>query len=73
MSDKQRQLFKTRFVPGKAGSGKLFEEEFVFDYGPVECLWISQLLNGKPNWGFEARFPNETTTEEGVWDFVRTI
>jgi hypothetical protein len=35
MSDKQQQLFKTRFVPGKAGSGKLFEEEFVFDDGPV--------------------------------------
>jgi|LGOV01.1.fsa_nt_gb hypothetical protein len=37
MSDKQ-QLFKTRLVPGKAGSGKLFEEEFAVDDGPVECL-----------------------------------
>jgi hypothetical protein len=24
----QKQLFKTRLVPGKEGSGKLFEEEF---------------------------------------------
>lgn len=38
MSDKQQQLFKTRLVPGKEGSGKLFEEEFVVDDGPVECL-----------------------------------
>ena len=38
MSDKQRKLFKTRIVPGKKGSGKLFEEEFVVDDGPVECL-----------------------------------
>jgi hypothetical protein len=35
MSNKQRQLFKTRIVPGKAGSGKLFEEEFVVNDGPV--------------------------------------
>jgi predicted RNA-binding Zn-ribbon protein involved in translation (DUF1610 family) len=26
----------------------------------------------KPNGGFEERFPNEATTEEGVWDFIRT-
>jgi len=26
----------------------------------------------KPNGGFEDRFPKEATTEEGVWDFVRT-
>ena len=26
----------------------------------------------KPNGGFEERFLNEVTTEEGVWDFVRT-
>ncbi|NQU02862.1 MAG: DNA methylase [Syntrophaceae bacterium] len=26
----------------------------------------------KPNGGFEVRFLNEATTEEGVWDFVRT-
>ena len=26
----------------------------------------------KPNGGFEERFVNEATTEEGVWDFVRT-
>ena len=26
----------------------------------------------KPNGGFEERFLNEATTEEGVWDFVRT-
>ena len=41
MSDKQQQLFKTRFVPGKAGSGKLFEEEFVQDDRPVECLGMT--------------------------------
>jgi hypothetical protein len=26
----------------------------------------------KPNGGFEDRFPKEASTEEGVWDFVRT-
>ena len=26
----------------------------------------------KPNGGFEKRFLNEATTEEGVWDFIRT-
>jgi predicted RNA-binding Zn-ribbon protein involved in translation (DUF1610 family) len=41
MSDKQRQLFKTRIVPGKPGSGKLFEEEFVTNDGPVECLGMT--------------------------------
>ena len=34
----QRQLFKTKIVPGKPGSGKLFEEEYVVDEGAVECL-----------------------------------
>jgi hypothetical protein len=38
---KQKQLFKTRIVPGKKGSGKLFEEEFVVDEGPVECLGMT--------------------------------
>jgi len=41
MSDKQQQLFKTRLVPGKEGSGNLFEEEFVEDDGPVECLGMT--------------------------------
>jgi DNA modification methylase len=41
VSDKQRQLFKTKIVPGKPGSGKLFEEEFVVDDGPVECLGMT--------------------------------
>ena len=37
----QKQLFKTKIVPGKAGSGKLFEEELVADEGPVECLGMT--------------------------------
>lgn len=41
MTDKQKQLFKTRIVPGKAGSGNLFEEKFVVDEGPVECLGMT--------------------------------
>ena len=41
MSDKQQQLFKTRIVPGKAGSGNLFEEEFVTGDRPVECLGMT--------------------------------
>ncbi|MCK4791336.1 MAG: DNA methylase, partial [Desulfobacteraceae bacterium] len=41
MIRKQKQLFKTRIVPGKKGSGKLFEEEFVVDDGPVECLGMT--------------------------------
>ena len=34
MSGKQKQLFKTKIVHGKAGPGKLFEEEFVTNDGP---------------------------------------
>jgi len=41
MTDKQQQLFKTRIVPGKAGSGNLFEEEFVTGDRPVECLGMT--------------------------------
>jgi len=35
---KQENLFKTKVVPGKPGSGNLFEEEFVHEDGPVTCL-----------------------------------
>jgi len=38
MSGKQKQLFKTKIVPGKPGTGNLFEEEYVVDDGPVECM-----------------------------------
>lgn len=41
MSGKQKQLFKTKIVSGKAGSGQLFEEEFVTNGGPVECLGMT--------------------------------
>jgi hypothetical protein len=41
MSDKQKQLFKKRFVPGKEGSGNLFEEEFVVNDRPAECLGMT--------------------------------
>ena len=38
----QQQLFKTRLVPGKPGSGKLFDEEFLTDRdGPIECLGMT--------------------------------
>ncbi|MBW1982275.1 MAG: hypothetical protein JRJ12_13750, partial [Deltaproteobacteria bacterium] len=37
----QKQLFKTRMVPAKAGSGRLFEEEFVTNDGPVTCLGMT--------------------------------
>jgi len=37
----QQELFKTKFVPGQEGSGKLFEEEIVTDDSPVECLGIT--------------------------------
>jgi len=38
---KQEKLFKTKIIPGKAGSGNLFEEEFVSNDGPVECLGMT--------------------------------
>ena len=41
MSDKQKQLLKTKIVPGKPGTGNIFEEEYVVDDGPVECLGIT--------------------------------
>ena len=40
-SSKQKQLFKTKIVPGKPGSGKLFEEEIVVDEGPAEGLGMT--------------------------------
>jgi len=37
---KQESLFKTKVVPGKPGSGNLFDEEIVFNDGPVKCLGL---------------------------------
>ena len=37
----QRELFKAKMVPAKDGSGKLFEEEFVVDARPIECLGMT--------------------------------
>ena len=37
-NSKQAELFKTKIVPGKPGSGNLFEEECVVDGKLVECL-----------------------------------
>jgi DNA modification methylase/predicted RNA-binding Zn-ribbon protein involved in translation (DUF1610 family) len=37
---KQESLFKTKVVPGKPGSGNLFDEEVVFNDGPVKCLGL---------------------------------
>lgn len=34
----QKSLFKTKIVPGKLGSGKMFDEEFVYEDVPVTCL-----------------------------------
>ena len=37
---KQKSFFKTKVVPGKPGSGKLFDEEIVSNDGPVKCLGL---------------------------------
>jgi len=37
----QKQLFKTKMVPAEPGSGKLFDEEYVVEQGPVECLGMT--------------------------------
>jgi DNA modification methylase len=37
---KQKSLFKTKVVPGKPGSGNLFEEEIVFNDRLVKCLGL---------------------------------
>jgi len=37
----QKEIFASKMIPGKAGSGMLFEEEFVADDSPVECLGMS--------------------------------
>jgi DNA modification methylase len=34
----QKELFGTKYIPGKPGSGKLFEEEMFVNAGPVTCL-----------------------------------
>jgi len=41
MSGKQKPLFKTKIVPGKPGTGNLFEEEYVVDEEPVECFGMT--------------------------------
>ena len=41
MRAKQTRLFKTKLVPSKPGSGKLFEEEFIRNNEPVECLGMT--------------------------------
>ena len=41
MNDKQKQLFKTKLVPGKKGSGNLFKEELVVGQEAVECLGMT--------------------------------
>lgn len=38
---KQDSLFKSTLVPARPGSGKLFEEEIVWDEGPVTCLGLT--------------------------------
>ncbi len=37
---KQKRLFKTKIVPAKDVSGKLWDEEFVVDNRPVTCLGL---------------------------------
>ncbi|KMQ51969.1 DNA methylase [Chitinispirillum alkaliphilum] len=37
---KQESLFKSKLVPAKDGSGRLFDEEIVFNDGPVKCLGL---------------------------------
>ena len=37
----QKELFKTKIVPGKAGTGRLFEEELVVTEAPVKCLGMT--------------------------------
>ncbi len=37
---KQESLFKTKVVPGKPGSGNLFDEEIISADGPVTCLGL---------------------------------
>ena len=37
---KQEKLFKSKLVPAKKGSGNLFDEEIVFNDGPVKCLGL---------------------------------
>ena len=40
-SKDQKQLFKTTMVPAKPGSGKLFDEEYIVEQGPVECMGMT--------------------------------
>lgn len=40
-SIEQKELFKTKIVPGKPGSGELFEEEYVANESSVECLGMT--------------------------------
>jgi hypothetical protein len=41
MKPNQENLFKSRFVPAKEGSGKLFEEELVTNSDTVTCLGMT--------------------------------
>ena len=37
----QQQLFRSTFVPGRSGTGELFEEKLVVNRDPVECLGMT--------------------------------
>ena len=41
MSKNQESLFRSRLVPAKEGSGKLFEDELETNTGPVTCLGMT--------------------------------
>lgn len=54
---KQKSLFKTKVVPGKPGTGNMFDEEFTDDDEPVICL------------GME--FENDETRREHFTELLR--
>jgi DNA modification methylase len=39
--NENQSLFKTKIVPARAGSGKLFDEEYLVNDAPVECLGMT--------------------------------
>ncbi|RWH37412.1 MAG: DNA methylase, partial [Mesorhizobium sp.] len=43
----QESLFQSKIVPGKPGSGRLFDEELIAHDGPVTCLGMSFANDGE--------------------------
>jgi len=68
----QTALSEAGFVVGNVAALNKGQGTFNSQTNPTSVKQDLIISAYKPNGGFEDRFQQEATTEEGVWDFVRT-